>query len=88
MAQEQGLAASIREDGWAKVVTERRDACGDCAASHCCASLGSGSEMVTKALNRAGAGVGDLVSISLSSVTVVKGAAILYLIPVVGLMSS
>ena len=87
MAQEQGLVASIREDGWAKVVTERRDACGDCAASHCCASLGSGSEMVTKALNRTGAGVDDLVSITLSSGTVVKGAAIIYLIPVAGLMS-
>ena len=87
MAQEQSVVASIREDGWAKVVTERRDACGDCAASHCCASLGSGSEMVTKALNRTGAGVDDLVSITLSSGTVVKGAAILYLIPVAGLMS-
>jgi hypothetical protein len=25
MTQEQGLVASIREDGWARVVTERRD---------------------------------------------------------------
>jgi len=87
MAQEQGVVASIREDGWAKVVTERKDARGDCAALHCCASFGSSSEMVIKALNRAGAGVGDLVSIALSSGTVVKGAAILYLIPLAGLMS-
>jgi len=59
MAQEQGLFASIREDGWAQVVTERRDACGDCAASHCCASFGSSSEMVIKAVNGARAGAGD-----------------------------
>jgi sigma-E factor negative regulatory protein RseC len=87
MAQEKGLVTSIREDGWARVVTDRRDACGDCRASHCCASFGSSSEMVIKALNRAGAGVGDLVSITLNSGTVIKGAAILYLIPVAGLMS-
>jgi sigma-E factor negative regulatory protein RseC len=87
MAQEQGLVTSIREDGWARVVTDRRDACGDCGASHCCVSFGSNTEMVVKALNRAGAGVGDLVSIALSSGTVLKGAAVLYLIPLAGLMS-
>jgi len=81
------MVTSIREDGWARVVTDRSDACGDCGASHCCASFGSSSEMVIKALNRAGAGVGDLVSLKLSSGTVLKGAAILYLIPVAGLMS-
>jgi len=43
--------------------------------------------MTIKALNRAGAGVGDLVSIHLSSDTIMKSAAILYLIPVAGLIS-
>jgi len=43
--------------------------------------------MTIKAINRAGAGVGDLVSIHLSSGTIMKSAAILYLIPVVGLIS-
>jgi len=51
MAQEQGLVAIIREDGWTQVVTERRDACGDCVPSHCCASFGSSSDMVIKTLN-------------------------------------
>jgi len=87
MAQEQGVVAGIREDGWAHVVTERKDACGDCGASHCCVSFGSSSETVVKALNRAGAKVGDLVSVTLSSGTVIKGAAIVYVIPVVGLIS-
>jgi sigma-E factor negative regulatory protein RseC len=87
MEQEQGLVTSIREDGWARVVAKRRDACADCGASHCCASFGSSSEMVIKALNRAGAGVGDLVSITLGSGTVLKGAAVMYLIPVAGLIS-
>ena len=87
MAQEQGFVTSIREDGWAEVVAERKDACDDCGAKQCCVSFGSSSEMVVNALNRAGAKVGDLVSITLSSGTVLKGAAVLYLIPLAGLMS-
>lgn len=52
MAQEQGVVAGIREDGWPHVVTERKDACGSCRASYCCVSFGSSSEIVVKALNR------------------------------------
>jgi len=87
MAEEHGLVTSIKENGWARVVAERKSACAHCGASHCCASFGSNSEMAIKALNRAGAGVGYLVSITLSSGTLLKGAAILYLIPLAGLMS-
>ena len=87
MAQEQGLVASISENGWAQVVADRRDACGDCGASGCCAALGGGgSKMVIKAMNRAEAGIGDLVSITLKSGTVVQSAAIFYLIPLAGLI--
>ena len=86
MAQEQGLVANIGEDGWAQVVTDRRDACDDCGASHCCASFVSSSKMVIKALNRAGAGVGDLVTITLGSGTVIQSAAIFYMIPILGLI--
>jgi positive regulator of sigma E activity/YHS domain-containing protein len=88
MAEEEGLVASTGENGWAQVIAERRDACGDCGASHshCCASFGGSSKMVIKAMNRAGAGVGDLVSFSLKSGTVVQSAAIFYLIPLIGLI--
>jgi sigma-E factor negative regulatory protein RseC len=86
MAEEEGLVASISENGWAQVVADRKDACGDCGASGCCASLGGSPKMVIKAMNRAGAGIGDLVSISLNSGTVVQSAAIFYLIPLVGLI--
>lgn len=86
MAEEEGLVASATEDGWAQVVAERRDACADCSASQCCAVLGGSPKMVVKAINRAGAGIGDLVSISLKSGTVIQGAAIFYLIPLIGLI--
>jgi sigma-E factor negative regulatory protein RseC len=85
MAQEKGLVTSITEDGWAQVETDRNDACSHCGS--CRVSFGCNSEMTIKALNRAGAGVGDLVSIHLSSGTIMKSAAILYLIPVAGLIS-
>ncbi|MBW1691796.1 MAG: SoxR reducing system RseC family protein [Deltaproteobacteria bacterium] len=87
MPEEQGYVTGIREDGWAQVVTDRKDACADCGASHCCVSFRSSSEMVIKALNNAGANVGDLVSLSLSSGSLLKGAAVLYVIPLAGLMS-
>jgi len=85
MAQEKGLVTSITEDGWAQVETDRNDACSHCGS--CRVSFGCNSEMTSKAINRAGAGVGDLVSIHLSSGTIMKSAAILYLIPVAGLIS-
>ena len=85
MAQEKGLVTSITEDGWAQVETDRNDACSHCGS--CRVSFGSNSEMTIKAINRAGAGVGDLVSMHLSSGTIMKSAAILYLIPVAGLIS-
>lgn len=84
MAQEKGLVTSITEDGWAQVETDRNDADSHCDS--CRVSFGCNSEMTIKAINRAGAGVGDLVSIHLSSGTIMKSAAILYLIPVVGLI--
>ena len=42
--------------------------------------------MVIKAINKAGAGIGDLVSITLKSGTVIQSAAIFYLIPLAGLI--
>ena len=86
MAEEQGFVSSVGKDGQAQVVTDRKDACAGCGAKHCCVSFGVNSEMVVKARNMVGAKVGDLVSVSISSGTVIKGAATLYLIPVVGLV--
>lgn len=87
MPEEQGYVTGIREDGWVQVVTDRKDACDNCGASRCCVSFRSGSEMAIKALNNAGANVGDLVTLNLSSGTLLKGAAVLYVIPLAGLMS-
>ena len=81
------MVSRIIDHEYAEVITERRDACSDCGASHCCSSFGAHSKMVTKALNRSGAKKGDRVSIRLRSFDVTKSAAIAYLIPVAGFMT-
>jgi sigma-E factor negative regulatory protein RseC len=87
MAHLNGLVVSIEKNGWAKVVTEKKSACSSCGASHSCHSSLSGSKTVTKVLNTANAREGDLVSINLSMGKVLKNAALIYLIPIAGLLS-
>jgi sigma-E factor negative regulatory protein RseC len=87
MAQEMGRVTHTSEDGWATVVTQRKDACHNCEASQFCNALTDCNKLETKALNKVGAGVGDLVTIHLSSHTVLKGALVLYLIPALGLLT-
>ncbi len=86
MAQGYGFVTNVRENGWAQVVTDRKDACEHCGASKCCVSFGTKSEMLVMALNKAGAAEGDYVSLTLRSGTLVKAAAVMYLIPVLGLV--
>lgn len=86
MAHTKGLVISIKEDGMVQVATERKGACSGCNAANNCQSCLTNSKMVAEVLNNAGAKEGDLVDISLNSDVVLKGAAVLYLIPVAGLM--
>jgi sigma-E factor negative regulatory protein RseC len=86
MAQEEGLIASTDDKGWAEVVIQRRDACGDCGVGHCCMPFVGRSKMLVKALNRVGANQGDRVVIDLASGNVIQSAAILCIIPVLGLI--
>ena len=87
MAHTRGLVIKIKEGGIAQVVTDRKNACGGCGSTHSCHSCLSNSKMITEAQNSAGAKEGDLVDISLNSGLVLKGAAIMYLIPIAGLMT-
>lgn len=86
MAEEEGLVFRTTADGWAEIITKRKDACADCGAAHCCRFFDSGSQMLSKALNRAGAGVGDRVMVSLKTVTMTKSAALIYMIPTTGII--
>jgi len=86
MAQKKGRVSSVNKDGWAMVVTEKGDACNNCESAQLCHSLADCSRMETRVLNRANAGAGDRVIISLSSISVFKSALILYILPTVSLV--
>jgi len=85
MAQKRGRVSSINQDGWAMVVTEKGDACSNCESSQFCHSLADCSRIETRVINRASAGIGDRVIISLDSSSVFKSAMILYILPTLSL---
>lgn len=87
MAKKKGRVTHLSRDGWATVYIERGDACNDCEAAQFCHTLVDCSKLETRVLNQAGAKVGDLVTIELSSKMVFRGALLLYIIPVMGLLS-
>ena len=88
MAQRKGLVIRVEKDGWAQVATERKGSCDGCGPGHNCHSCLSSSKIVTRVLNKAGAKAGDLVTVSLDSNMILKNAAVLYLLPIVGLVAS
>jgi len=85
MAQKKGRVRSVSKDGWAMVVTEKGDACSNCESSQFCHSLADCSRIESRVINRASAGVGDRVIISLDSSSVYKSAMILYILPTLSL---
>lgn len=86
MAQRKGLVVKAEENGWAQVATERKGSCDGCGPGNSCHSCLSSAKIVTPVINKAGAKAGDLVTVSLDSDMILKNAAVLYLIPIVGLM--
>lgn len=73
---------SIGPDGMARVIHVRESACsGDC---HKCSGCGAAKEaIILTADNPIGAAVGDFVKISSDSAPVLRGAAVLYMMPLV-----
>ena len=73
---------SVTADGRAQVLHVRESACsGDC---HKCSGCGAAKEaIVLEADNPIGAAVGDFVKISSDSGPVLRGAAVLYMMPLV-----
>ena len=81
-----GIVKAIR-GSMAVAVTKREDACEHCTAKDSCEMFGgTGANAEVEALNTAGAEVGDIVTISLNSSAVLKGAFFIYMVPIVGLV--
>ena len=83
MTAERGTVEKVEAD-WAWVKTKRSSACSSCASRHHCLTQG-GDQMLVKAQNTARAKKGDEVELYLSTKTKLKGTAIVYLIPVLGI---
>jgi sigma-E factor negative regulatory protein RseC len=83
MSAERGIVERIEAE-WAWVKTKRSSACENCDSRHHCLAQG-GDQMVVKAQNTVRAKKGDEVELYLSTATKLKGTAIVYLLPVLGL---
>jgi sigma-E factor negative regulatory protein RseC len=90
MIEERGRVIAV-EDGVALVETERGSACGQCSAGKGCGTaligrvFGNRTSRI-RALNRAGAAVGDPVVIGLNDSALVRAALAMYMAPLVGLL--
>ena len=82
-----GIVLDNLGDGFARIKTSRSGACGGCdsGSGHCHGCLAN-SEMISRAANPINAEPGELVRVELDSKEVFKGAAVLYLLPVLTLL--
>jgi len=88
MAERIGIVTSEGSQGWARVVTDRKGGCGGCHSSPSgCRSCLTSSKMESRATNDVGARNGDVVKLTLPSSAVFKGAALLYLLPIIALLA-
>lgn len=87
---EEGATVTRTEGQWAWLQTERNSSCGKCAARSGCGvsllnKLGQPRQQWVKALNRANASSGDHVIVGIEEHALVKGSAMVYLSPLLGL---
>jgi len=82
-----GIVLENNGDGFANIKTNRSGACGGCDSSsgHCHSCLAN-SQMICRVANPINAKPGETVRVELDSREVFKGAAVLYLLPVLTLM--
>ena len=69
------------------MLVERGDACHNCESAQFCHALSDCSKLKTTVKNEAGAKPGDVVTIQINTGTVFKGAVILYLVPIAGMLA-
>ena len=81
MATEQGIVIKTDSSAaWVKTI--KSGACKGCSARGSCHSAGSSNEMEVKAINEAGAKVGDRIVLSLESSSLLKVTFLLYVFPI------
>ena len=87
MAEHIGIVIKTESDDYAQVLTDRKDACGGCQSTSAgCRSCLASAKIESRVTNPVSAKAGDLVKVHLSSANLFTGAAILYLLPILGLL--
>jgi sigma-E factor negative regulatory protein RseC len=87
MADRIGLVIGNENDGRARIIIDRKGACGGCHTTGSgCRSCLSSAKMESLVLNPVGARSGDIVQVSLKSGNLLIGAALLYVLPVLALL--
>ena len=88
MKQAQGIVTAIPEEGKAQVAILTEDTLPGCSSKteHCHHCSEGTSSLVVKVSNKAGAGIGDNVSVLFKSGAVLKSVAILLGIPMTGIL--
>lgn len=87
MAQTIGFVVETGNNGRATVVAEKGQGCGSCSSvSHCHGGQAARSQK-TPAFNPIGAAVGDRVTLTVASGALLARMAVLYLVPVFGMLA-
>lgn len=87
MAQTIGFVVETGDDGRATVVAEKGQGCGSCSVVSQCHGGRAARTEKTPALNRVGAAVGDRVTLTVESGAILSRLAVLYLVPVFGMLT-
>ena len=81
MATEQGIVIKTEfRTAWVKAV--KSSDCAGCSARGSCHAMGGEDEMAVKAINEAGARVGDQIVLSFKSSSLLKATFLLYVFPI------
>jgi sigma-E factor negative regulatory protein RseC len=87
MAEHIGIVIKTEPGNYAQVVADRKGACGGCQSTpDGCRSCLASAKIESRVANPVNAETGDLVKIHLSSTNLLTGAAILYLLPIIGML--
>ncbi|BBO92295.1 SoxR reducing system RseC family protein [Desulfosarcina ovata] len=87
MAQTIAIVVETGDDGQAMVVAEKRQGCGSCGAFGQCHGGRAGQGERSAARNQAHAAVGDRVTLTVATGTLLSRLAVLYLVPVGGMLA-
>jgi sigma-E factor negative regulatory protein RseC len=87
MAQTIGFVVETDNEGRATVVVEKGQGCGSCRTAFQCHGGRAARAEKTPAFNPIGAAVGDRVSLTVASGALLSRMAVLYLVPVFGMLA-